>query len=316
VANSAPPNPRAFDFPGRTKEPSPDPATPPKRAKGRSAPARRQLSSWFSGWRLPVVAISLSFLAIGFASTFRTLWSSWMNNDNYSHGVLILPISVFLVWRMRRRLAITPQRSSWFGWLVLVPGVLLQIVGLRGDVTIFQGWAFVVVVAGLVWTWFGGTMFRRLLFPIAFLLFMVPALPVFMNKVSFELKDIAAQGSVALAQLFGAPVMQRGMDLYFPSGTLTVENACSGMNSLISLMALGALFAHVGEGTAWRRWLLFASAIPVAIAANVVRITSLCVYASLTSTDQASGVFHDVGGFVLFGVALVLLSIIKRMLRC
>lgn len=259
---------------------------------------------------------ALVLLALAFAGTFRTLWGTWMNNDNYSHGVLILPLSAFLVWRARQDLAALPAGSTLAGLPLLGVGLLLQVIGIRGDVTIFQGWAFVATVGGLVWTWFGHRILWRLSVPIAFLLFMVPALPIFMNVVSFRLKEVAATGSVQLAQLLGAPVLQRGMDLYFPTGTLTVENACSGMNSLIALMALGALFAYLGSGSYWRRGLLFLAAVPIAILANVVRITSLCMVASVADTETASGLFHDIGGFVLFGVALVLLAVTQRALRC
>jgi exosortase/archaeosortase family protein len=81
-------------------------------------------------------------------------------------------------------------------------------------------------------------------------------------------------------------------------------------------MALGALIAHLGTGAAWRRWLLFLLSVPVALAGNVVRITSLCVYAGLTDTTRATGVFHNIGGFVLFGFALLCLVLLKRLLRC
>lgn len=267
-------------------------------------------------WVMGAAILALALLAVAFGATFRTLWRTWLNNENYSHGILILPVSLFMVWTARRDLAKLPARSTWLGLPFLIAGVGLHLVGTRGDVTIFQGWGFVAIVAGLVWTWLGTRIAWRLSFPILFLLFMVPALPIFMNQVSFRLKEVAANGSVHLAQILGAPVVQRGMDLYFPSGTLTVENACSGMNSLIALMALGALFAYFGAGPYWRRGLLFLASIPIAIAANVARITSLCVAASVTDTDSASGLFHDIGGFVLFGVALLLLFAAKRLLRC
>jgi exosortase len=260
-------------------------------------------------------AAAILLLAVGFSGTFRSLWGAWRDNPNYSHGVLILPISLFLVWRMRREIASTKVVPSWWGIGVVALGVLLQIVGLRGDVTIFQGWAFLLVLAGLVWSWFGWSMLVRVRFPLAFLLFMVPILPVLMNVVSFRLKVLAADGAVRLASALGAPVVQRGMELYFPSGILTVENACSGLNSLVALMALGALFGHMASGSGWKAWTLFLLSIPVAIAANVVRITSLAVMAAVTDTETASGVFHDVGGFLLFGVALLLLFGLRKALR-
>jgi exosortase len=127
---------------------------------------------------------------------------------------------------------------------------------------------------------------------------------------------MAAFGSVELAQALGVSVIRQGMDLSFPSGRMTIEGACSGLNSLIALLALGSLFAYFGSGPAWRRVLLFLCSVPVAVAANIVRITSLCVVAAMTTTEKATGLFHDIGGFVLFGVALLAMGALKRILRC
>ncbi|MEZ4651397.1 MAG: exosortase/archaeosortase family protein [Candidatus Eisenbacteria bacterium] len=163
-----------------------------------------------NGWILGASALALALLVLAFGPTFRTLWRTWLGNDNYSHGFLILPVTLFMVWTARRDLATLPARSSWLGLPVLLVGMALHLAGMRGDVTIFQGWGFVAIVAGLVWTWFGTRIAWRLSFPILFLLFMVPALPIFMNQVSFRLKEVAANGSVHLAQILGAPVVQQG----------------------------------------------------------------------------------------------------------
>ena len=263
-----------------------------------------------------VAAVTLVLLTVGYFRTFHTLGRSWYHNANYSHGFLIFPVFLFLVWRIRRELAETPLAPSWAGLVPLLAGVLLQVVGLRGDVAIFQGWSFVLVAVGLVWIWFGRTILRRLAFPLAFLLFMVPLFSWFINDLSFRLKTIAAFGSVHLARAFGAEVTRQGMDLYLPTGMMTIEGACSGLNSLVALMALASLFAYMGTGSTVRRVVLFFCSIPVALTANIVRITSLCVYAAVTNTERATGLFHDIGGFVLFSVALLLLAGVKRVLRC
>ncbi len=285
-------------------------------ASSESVPAERNRGAAPDRLFRPALVVGALLFAVAFHRTFATLWRTWNNNDNYSHGFLIPPIAFFLVWQMRAKLRALPIQPSVLGFGVLVAGVLLQVVGIRGDVTIFQGYAAILVLTGLVWTWFGGAWARQLAFPLAFLSFMVPSAPWFLNQVSFRLKVVAANGAVQLAQAMGVAVSQRGMDLYFPTGTLTVENACSGLNSLVALMALGALFAYMGNGPAWKRWVLFLAAMPVAVLANILRLTSLCVMAVFTSAKTASGHFHDIGGFVLFGMALLMLGAIKRVLRC
>lgn len=270
-------------------------------------------------WRHPAVPLAVLaglLVVIAYARTFAVMWRLWSHNDNYSHGFLIPPVALGLVLLARRSLAATPARASWGGLPLVAASVLLHVAGIRGDVAMFQAYAFILLLAGVTWSWFGLAILRRIWFPIAFLAFAAPTFPVFINQVSFRLKTLAAVGSVELAQAFGVAVARQGMDLIFPSGTMTIEGACSGLNSLIALMAMGALFAHLGHGPAWRRILLFVLAVPVAVAANVVRISSLCVYAAFTDTERATGLFHDIGGFVLYGFALVALLVVKRLLRC
>ena len=259
---------------------------------------------------------ALALIAAAYGRTAATLWRMWSHNDTYSHGFLIAPVSLFLVWNLRRQLRETPAVPTWAGLPVVAFAALLQIAGIRGDVTMFQAYSLILLVAGLTWTWFGPAVLRRLIFPIAFLVFGAPTFPVIVNQLSFRLKSIAALGSVSLAQLIGISVSLQGMDLYLPTGIMTIEGACSGLNSLIALTALGALFAYLGTGAPWRRWLLFACSVPVALAGNIVRITSLCVYAGLTDTTRATGLFHNIGGFVLFGFALLAMVLLKRLLRC
>jgi exosortase len=260
--------------------------------------------------------LGAALLALAYARTFAVLARTWAHNPNYSHGFLIPPVSLFLAWRMRSDLARTPVRPSWRGLALVLPGAALHLAGIRGDVTMFQAYSFILMIAGLVWCWFGGRMLRRLAFPIAFLVFMAPTFPIVVNQLGFRLKTLAAFGSVELAQAMGVAVTRRGMDLALPTGRMTIEGACSGLNSLIALLALGSLFAWSGTGPGWRRVLLFMLSVPVAVAANIVRITSLCVVAAMTTTERATGLFHDIGGFVLFSVALLCMAALKRILRC
>jgi exosortase len=265
---------------------------------------------------LVAAALALALIALAYGRTAVTLWRMGAHNDTYSHGVLIAPGSIFLGWALRKQPPPVPAHPSWGGLPLVAFAVLMQLAGVRGDVTMFQAYSLILLIAGLVWTWFGTSMLRRLAFPIAFLVFGAPTFPVLVNQLSFRLKTIAAFGSILLAQAMGVSVVRQGMDLYLPTGVMTIEGACSGLNSLIALMALGALFAYLGTGAVWRRWVLFLLSVPVALAGNIVRITSLCVYAGLTDTTRATGLFHNIGGFVLFGFALGAMFLLKRLLRC
>jgi exosortase len=248
--------------------------------------------------------------------TLRVLWDVWMNNPSYSHGVLIPVVSAVLAWMNRAKLAAIPRQPSVLGVVVIVGALALQLAGLRGDVVILQGDSLIAVLVGLCLAFFGWRTLQTLWFSFAYLLFMVPFLPIWQNLVSFRLKQVAAAGAMEFASLLGIMIRRDGMLLHLPTGTLRIENACSGMQSLIALLALGAVFAYLAKGAPWKRIIVFLTAIPIAVFANTVRISALCVVGTMSSTETASGFFHDASGYALFLIGLGMLDITRRALRC
>jgi exosortase A len=263
------------------------------------------------GWGLAAVGFGLAY-----AGTLKILIDVWRHNPNYSHGFLIPPVAAWLLWRDRAALREATSPGSWLGIVLLLAAVLVQFVGLRGDVATLQGLSLILALAGVILQLQGSRFFRRAAFAIAFLIFMIPTLPLFMNTLSFKLKVLAARGAIAVSHALGVMVQRDGVNLVFPGGVLSVENACSGLRSLVALMALGALFAYLAQGSIWKRIALFALALPIAVLANVLRISALCIYAGLGSVQGAAGLFHEVGGFALFGIAFLLLLLCRRILRC
>ncbi len=282
-----------------------------------NAPTMAVPANRVGGLRIAAIALALVGFAFAHSGTVRVLWRVWMHNPNYSHGFLIPPIALWLLWRERKSfVGDVDPRGSLYGILIMVPAVILQIFGLRGDIATAQGLSFILAIAGTIWMLFGGRVFRRAAFPLAFLGFMIPTFPWFINVASFKLKLIAAQSAVAFSQAIGIAVQREGVNMVFPGGVLSVENACSGLRSLIALLALGALFAYLSSGRIWKRVLLFALTLPIAVLANAIRIAGLCVYASVASVQGAAGLFHDVGGYALFAVAFLLLLLSRKVLRC
>jgi exosortase len=287
----------------------------PKATIGPPAQRTVVLAHW-GGLRSFALLAGLIGLAFAYHPTLMTLLQVWSDNPNYSHGFLVPPVTAYLLWQQRSRFADPKEGGSWMGLLLLVPAALLQIVGLRGEVATIQGFSLILAIGGLVWQLWGGRVLRAVAFPIAFLIFMIPALPWFMNVLSFQLKIFAAQAAVAAAHGMGVAVQREGVNLLFPEGVLSVENACSGLRSLVALMALGALFAYYSVGPISHRIALFALAMPIAVAANVIRVTSLCVYAGIAGTEAAAGLFHKLGSYALFAIAFLMLAACKKVLRC
>ncbi len=260
-------------------------------------------------------AVTLGALLVAiYANPAMALWTTWTTNDNYSHGPLVPLTSLALVWLRRdklRALAVQPDGRGL--WLVAL-GCLMQVVGIRADLFALQSWSLIAMLFGLSLAFFGRPVTHMLAFPIGYLGFMLTFPPVVMNTLNFALKQLAVNGAAVGAKLLGVTMERDGMQLYFRTGELTVENPCSGLRSLLALLATGTLFAYFQRGGAWRRAAVLVAAVPIALLGNMARLLLLFVAADRMSVDWATGHFHDVTGYVMYAVALGLLVGLRALL--
>lgn len=262
------------------------------------------------------VVVVAVLLAAVFRRTFVILWHTWGGNPNYSHGYLIPPVVAYLLWRERARFAHAVDRGYAWGLLLILLGLGGHIVSIRAGVFMTQGYSLVLVLFGLVLFFFGGRAVRAIWFPLGYILFMLPLPPYIVNVLSFRLKFFAARIGSAIAAAAGIPLLRSGMTIHLPAGSLRIADPCSGLRSAIALVALGALFAYFTRGPLWKRAVLFVAAVPLAVFANIVRISVLCGVANVWGIDAALGFFHDFSGFLLFAIAFVGLVVVRRLLQC
>ena len=258
--------------------------------------------------------VLFGLLALAYAQVMSSLWNTWSTNENYSHGPLVPLTSLALValrWGRLRALEIRPEgRGLW----LLGAGCAMLVLGARMDVFALQGWSLLVVLSGLTITFMGVAVMRMLAFPILYLAFMLTFPPVVMNTLSYALKNFATSGAVALSQALGVAMRRDGMQIYFHTGELRVENPCSGLRSLIALLATWTLFAYFQPGGAWRRGAVMLAAVPIALAGNMARLILLFIASDRRSVAWATGRFHDVTGYVMYAVALGLLVGLRTLL--
>ncbi len=265
-----------------------------------------------AGWAQGAVLVALAGAA--WARMLGTLWTTWMTNDNYSHGPLVPLVSLVLVWLRRDKLRALPLAPDARGLWVVGAGCALLVLGIRADLFAAQEWSLLVAIAGLVLAFLGVPALRMLAFPILYLGFMLTFPPLIMNTLNFALKNLAVQSAGFGAKLFGARFEREGMQIFFPDGELRVEAPCSGLRSLVALLATGALFAYFQRGGVWRRAAVVLAAVPIALAGNVARLLLLLVAADRRGVAWATGGFHDVTGYVLYAVALALLLGLRMLL--
>lgn len=276
------------------------------RAMSLESPPRnavRSLEAHPAAWLGPA-ALVLTLLIVIYHHTATALWSTWTTNGNYSHGPLIPLVSLAIAWSRRRRIATAPRAPHAAGLAVIALACALQVVGVRADVFALQGYSMVLMLAGLSLALLGVPVTRLLAFPILYLAFMLTFPPFVMNQLSYALKEIAVRVSTRAAELLGVTLRRNGMTLLLGSGMLQIQNPCSGLRSLLAMLATGAAFALFQPGAPWRRVLMVLLAIPVAILANAARLTLLIVVAHYAGVPRAMGAIHDASGYFTFAFAL------------
>jgi len=264
------------------------------------------------------IALIIILLVAIYAPTFISLSERFLATDSYySHGFLVPLVSAYLIWRKRKRLKeLLPAQPCKSGLVLLAGGLLLHLISTVLKINFGSYFSLLIVLVGLALYLFGKTITRELLFPLAFLIFMLPLPSVIIIAVSFKMKLIAAQLASLAVNLMGIPTTRGGSTIYLPGSFLLVGDPCSGLRSLISLLALGALFTQFISGGLSRKITLFLSSIPLALISNVLRIILLLLVTHIYGKKVALGFFHDFSGMLVFVFAFIGLAIVMRLLKC
>ena len=264
-------------------------------------------------------AVAGVLLCVTYWSPVRDMYLNWSLVDSYySHGFLIVPISLYFVWVKRgalRALDAAARRPSALGYPFVAGAALLLLGGDFLGFSVFQQLSFVPMVAGITLLLLGSEATKILWFPIAFLLLMIPIPSSITQSLVFDLKIFAADSAVGLAKLLTLPIVREGSYIYFKDDALLVGNVCGGLRSLIALFSVGTLMAYVSRTRLWARFSVLAMSVPIAIVANIARIFVLSVVAYFWGSDVAGGLFHDVSGIFIFVVAFALFFSLESLLR-
>ena len=270
-----------------------------------------------------MIAIGLVLLVLCFWWTGQHMWIRWWKEGSYySHGILVPAVSIVLLWMRRNQIAKLPRRPSLWGLTLLVPGLLLHLAGVALQVGFFSGFGMIAVLLGLVWTCLGLAILRHAFFPIVFLAFMIPLPEVLIEKVSFNMKLMAAATATKASNLLGVVAVRDGSIINLPPTQyipefqrLVVDDVCSGLKYLISLTAFGALYAYISRLRLHGKLILFILSIPLSFVANVLRVILMTVVAWRWGVEQVEAwYFHDLFGFLLFVFAFCFLFLMESLL--
>jgi len=259
--------------------------------------------------------IILSFLVVVYFPVLYDLVIDWYIDDNYSHGFLILPLAIWLIWRQRKELAQIPISKNNLGLLFMIGSLLLLLAGTAGAEYFTARVSFVFLLFSISLYQFGWPFTRKIWFAFFMMLFMIPIPYVIYYAITFPMQLFASKVSTIFLQTIGLPLIRQGNILHIPGYSMEVAEACSGIRSLFSLLALGALFAYFTQSNKIKALALFLSTIPIAIAGNVFRISLTALCAHTISIKFAEGILHEISGLIVFVFSLFLLIILGAILR-
>jgi exosortase len=255
----------------------------------------------WQGWLLVAVVVGL------YAPVLWRLGRQWYEDPDYSHGFLVPLLSAYLIWQRRDKLAAVVRKPSNLGLLVVLFALGLLFLGSLGAELFLTRISIIFMICGLIIYFSGWALLRALAFPLAFLLFAIPIPVLIYNEIVFPLQFIASRFATSVLETLNLfPIMREGNVLIMPGMRLEVVEACSGIRSLMSLLALAAGYGYLAEKSIVVRWFLILAMVPLAIISNGTRVMITALMTNYIGPQAAEGFMHEFSGWVIFVVATVL----------
>ena len=266
--------------------------------------------------RLGLLAVAFIAMVVGFrAMLFDHLPGVFYAVEEDMDYAWFVPLfSIAVLWSERLRLKAAVGSPGFGGVLLALPCLAFGIIGARGLQVRFELLAFVGLLIAVPWALFGRRMARAVAFPVLCLLFCMP-MASYLSLFTVHLRLVASAVSEFIVSIFGVDVLRQGNLISLPGVILDGEqfvidiaNPCSGLRSIVALMAISVGYGYYTQPTWFRRALLSALSIPIAVIGNVTRIVSICLVAKSSSASFAIGFYHDFSGFIVFAAAILLLA--------
>ena len=255
-----------------------------------------------------------TLLIVLFWPSLVTLVYAWEIKPQCSHGYFIVPISLWLGWKKKDELMSASVIGSYWGVVLLFSGIVLYWLAIISAFDTLANLTLMVCIAGIIIGVWGTRVFRIVLFPFLFLVFMFPIPDVIYLSMTNPLKMLASQLSAMTTQAIGIPTLQEGNLLVFANFQLEVVEACSGMRSLMTYLMLSTLLAQFSGFKIFKKIVLILCAIPIAILINVIRIALTAILSEEYGTETAMGFFHGFTGVFVFAIGFGLLLLSYKLL--
>jgi len=246
-----------------------------------------------------------------YAGVLGRLAHQWWTDPNFSHGFFVPIFALYVVWQKRDSLRTVPSAPTAWGLAVMLFSLGTLVLGVLGAELFLSRVSLIMLLVGLVLFLQGRGMLQALLFPLAILFLMVPIPSIILNQITFPLQMLASKLSAWILPFLGVPVLREGNVINLPAMPLEVADACSG---ILSLTCLAVMYGYLLEKRMGIRVILALASIPIAVAANGLRIVGTGLLVQYWDPEKAEGFFHAFSGWLIFVVSLLMLFAVHRLL--
>jgi exosortase len=272
-------------------------------------------------WMAAILGVLVYFFGVlhpftnGSESTALWGWRAWSPEGDQEHGKLAFPIAVFLAWYHRDKIRAALKKGSGKGLFWVFLGIVLFVLSFRCLQPRMALASLPVLIYGITCYLWGGRVARIILFPCAFLVFMIPFAAV--EQATFRLQFIVTGIVGFLSNIIGIQIQAVGTTLTAADGSFDFEIAegCSGIRSITAMAMLTAVFVHLTQNRLWKKIVIFAASVVFAVVGNVGRIFTVILVAKFLDPKIAGGIYHDYSGFVFFPFALLAMLGFSKLLN-
>jgi exosortase len=263
---------------------------------------------------LLMVCLMLAIL-LSYEGVFRSVWSVWSKNTEFSYGALVPLLVGYLIWLRRERL-LKVEKAGWTPALVgVIGGCSLQILASFSGTLVLSGLSLALTLIGCVGFLWGLECLRTVTLPLSLTVLMVPVPSYLADDITWKLQIVASAASSGILRFLGVPVYQDGNLLMLANYVLEVEQACSGSRSFFALVGLALVLGLTTEKRWWMRLCLLCAAPVLSLGANLIRIVGTGIIAYQWGNLAANESLHWVWGVLVFMIAVLGLLGFQRLLR-
>ena len=256
----------------------------------------------------------IAIFIILYAQVVRWLVFSWCIDPYYSHGALVLLVTLFLIWKRRSKMIITRSNFSFKTFFLITVALLFYLAGYFMGVAFFKGISLIFFLLGFIPLFYGKEIRKQIFLPIGILFFAVPIPRI--EELASLLQHSTAGWVTFIASRFNVAAYNIGINIFLKNGSVAIDAPCSGLRSLIALLFVAAVFISFFKTPFYKKFFLFLTIAPVSIAANVARVTVLILLANRYGLKTAMFYFHYISGLLFFILALSILILEKAALKC